>query len=92
MNYSLIFNTVKHLKCKQIAYQVLYRLIKPEYKFEKAPTCIPKSMMLSVFPCKGYCSSGNSFTFLNLSKNFDNWDDISNGPLWAYNLKGTSIN
>lgn len=86
MNYSLIFNTVKHLKCKQIAYQVLYRLIKPEYKFEKAPTCIPQSTMLSVFPCKGYCSSGNSFTFLNLSKNFDNWNDISNGPLWAYNL------
>lgn len=86
MNYSLIYNTVRHLKYKQIVYQVLYRLIKRRYKFEKAPAGILKSTMLSVFPCKGYCYSGNTFTFLNLSKNFDNWNDISNGPLWAYNL------
>lgn len=84
MNYKLLFHTIRHLRPKQVFYQLWYRFYKPSYQIIEAPVFqIPK---LQTAPIPRYRSlEGNVFTFLNLSHEFSGWNFTDNGMLWAYN-------
>lgn len=84
MTFSLLVNTLVHLRPKQVFYQLWYRLYKPSYQTVETPLfIIPK---LSSESCPRYrCLNGNVFTFLNLSHEFAGWNFTDNGMLWAYN-------
>lgn len=84
MNIILLFNTIIHLKPKQIYYQIKYRLCKAQYKqFD----CENYNQLNCIeFIPKYNCLFGNKFTFLNFSKEFISWNDTQYGMLWAYNL------
>ncbi|MGJ0308723.1 heparinase II/III domain-containing protein [Aliarcobacter cryaerophilus] len=92
--YIRLFNTIKYMKFTQIYYRIFYfvrnrfvRIIRIKYGFS-----IPSnSMELNLIDsCKYYSTYENrTFTFLNLSKKFDdkvNWNYNEYGKLWTYNL------
>lgn len=86
MNYGRLFRTVKHLKLKQVVYQVRNRLIKPAFKaYDSSSFEINASGFRTAPIVKYTCLTGNLFTFLNLSHEFSGWDFTENGMLWAYN-------
>lgn len=90
-----LFNTVRYLKAKQIYYRLYYTLskkiksaleIRPAYRIEVSGT--PLKLHKSVVPESSY-SGEKEFTFLNLSKRFENeidWNFPGYGKLWTYNL------
>lgn len=46
-----------------------------------------QNLVLCERPIPKYpCFDGNSFSFLNISSEFNGWSDMTNGALWAYNL------
>lgn len=84
MNYRLVFNTVSHLKTIQIWHQVRYRLSKAKYHHYDAPA--HRTISLVTAPIPRYKSlEENSFTFLNLSHRFTDWNFVDNGTLFTYN-------
>ena len=86
MNYRLLWNTVKHLKPKQVFYQVKYRLKKPSYKIYDGSRFKVQSSKLFTEPIEKWkCCNGDKFTFLNLEHQFAGWNFTGNGMLWAYN-------
>lgn len=85
MNLKLLIHTLRHLRLRQVCYQVRYRLQKPKYA-----ECL---MNRDVVRCelvewveKWACCDGDSMDFINIRDVFKGWDDRSNGMLWAYNL------
>lgn len=85
MNYGLLFRTVKHLKPTQVFYQVKYRLKKPAYVAQEAPTDGLVSRLKAEPIPKYKCLVGEKFSFLNLEHEFAGWNFTENGMLWAYN-------
>ncbi len=88
MNYGLLFRTVRHLRPRQIVFQVLYRLHKPRYKAYRFPLAAYENRAsgFKTEPIPRYdCCAGNRFTFLNLEREFAGWNFADNGMLWAYN-------
>lgn len=85
MNIKLILDTVVHLKAEQIAYQIRYRLAKPEFKAVKCPE-IASDIKFDGFIPKFECYNMGNFSFLNIEDKFNGWNDIRHGMLWAYNL------
>ncbi|MER2998498.1 alginate lyase family protein [Pontibacter populi] len=90
---SLLFNTVKHLKVKQIIYQVAYRVfkIKPLAAYKSSlPIKQPQFLSFSDFlPDATYATENGEFLFLNQKVSFKekiDWDYMGNGKLWNYNL------
>ncbi|MFB5944266.1 heparinase II/III domain-containing protein [Albibacterium profundi] len=90
----LLYSTIKHLKPVQIKYQVFYRLQRPqklgEYSTNYDPDLISPLKFNEVPPVYSALHDGNSFTFLNLSKEFNHgidWDFQEYGKLWNYNLQ-----
>jgi len=88
----LLFNTLKHLKGKQIFYQVWYRINKSKllsaYKEKGLYTTetLKFDDFLPAFPC---ADNQLGFTFLNLPVKFNSevdWSYMENGKLWNYNL------
>ncbi len=81
----MVLRTVRHLRPKQIVYQIRQRIVKPglgEYRIEREPEpcrCLP---FIPKYPSR----AGDTFTFLNRSSAFVSWNDTSKGMLWAYNL------
>ena len=91
---SLLFNTVRHLKAKQLQYQVYYRLRKPgalkAYKKFFSPEKLDYLLFKERPPVFKTACEDNSFTFLNLEVQFGsaiNWSYSRNGKLWNYNLQ-----
>ena len=90
----LLFDTVKHLKIKQMYYQLFYRImpVKQFKDYHFSGQLIPfKLSFQSVLPMSpNYLGEGN-FIFLNLEKTytFDNidWNENCYGKLWNYNLQ-----
>lgn len=89
-----LYNTVKHLKAKQIRYQIQYRLDKPKkltayeqhYKNEEAHFL----HFVVLPPVFASASENNNFEFLNLRVAFGNdidWGYSTHGKLWNYNLQ-----
>lgn len=87
MKLVLLYHTLRHLRLRQLVYQLWYRLYKPSYvPIEKHS--LASLSRLAPFPYKAgsYDASKHSFTFISLAGEFDDWQDTSRGMLWAYNL------
>ena len=85
MNFSLLFNTIKHLKLRQIVFQMLYRTIRPKIQIKQL-SGNPDPISLVRFISKIKCNNHVSFSFLNISDSFQGWNFAGHGPLWTYNL------
>jgi len=93
--YVRLFNTVKHLKLKQIYFRFLY-IIKNKifklvnYSCPPLTKCNNKELHLqnTIRPIESYIKN-NTFLFLNKIVVFENevdWNYSDNGKLWTYNL------
>ena len=85
MFFEQIWNTIKHLKGKQILFQALYRVYKPSYMIYATRGRLSHNSMKAVPIAREYSLSGHIFTFLNLSHEYAGWNFTGNGMLWAYN-------
>ncbi len=84
MNYGVLLRTLRHLKLKQILFQLKNRSITPKFVSLTAPTV---ANLTSARAIEKYNSlNGGTFTFINLNGKFNSWNDSSLGMLWTYNL------
>jgi len=93
--FILLFNTIKYLKFKQIYFRVLYFLRKKyriivgfKYFYVKESNMTPLELKESIENLYSDVED-KTFTFLNLSKKFENkidWNYKVYGKLWTYNL------
>lgn len=92
---TLLFNTIVHLRAKQIYYRLYYALGKTLRKvFAKSSamrlqskSCAVLKLTDSITLPQSY--SNNGFVFLNLSHSFEagiEWNYSGHGKLWTYNL------
>lgn len=85
---ALLYRTVRHLKMRQIIYQVKGRFLRPAYRlYPYMPDrCFIKMEVKPIY--KGFCldRKNRSLSFLNIERPFMGWGDTSQGMLWAYNL------
>lgn len=88
----LLLHTVKHLKLRQIYYQLYYlirnKFFKKEYSKELKTQIVPLRWNDQLCHSQSYAQD-NQFTFLNLSHEFKNnidWNYKVYGKLWTYNL------
>lgn len=84
MNYILLLHTVKHLKYRQIIYQIYRKVYKQPYKDLSAPVHDIPSLRTDPLK-KNKCIEGDIFTFLNLSSPFSGWNANKFGALWTNN-------
>ena len=82
--FLLFLHTLSRLKVRQLFYQVVYRLQKSKLVHKISIDGTPLSIVNSIY--KYRCFDSKRVTFLNLSSDFQNWNDTSHGMLWAYNL------
>jgi len=90
---ALLVNTVRHLKSRQVIYQVAYRLrkVKPLAAYRK-DNDVHRTQLLTfsdVLPALACADGQGTFDFLNQEIKFENevnWDDLRYGKLWNYNL------
>ena len=89
MKYSLLWNTVRHLRGRQFLFQLLYRLHKPKFKSCRLSSSAYEAAQrhhLHTPPIPKWRSyESEHFTFLNLKHEFAGWNFTGNGMLWAYN-------
>ena len=85
MNIPLFFRTIRHLKLKQVVYQLKNRIFPSKYVYYASPTC-NKLVMTSMPVSRPISLKGNQFSFLNLTQDFTDWNDVSLGTLYTYNL------
>lgn len=90
----LLFNTVRHLKAKQLQYQVFYRIRKPKSLAAYASPFTRERPHFLHFkhhpPVYDAARENNTFNFLNLEVKFGaeiDWTYSRNGKLWNYNLQ-----
>ena len=91
----LLFNTVKYLKAKQIYFRLFYfardryrKIFGFKYKFVKESHSTFLKLIDSI-ENKYSVENNKEFSFLNLSKSFENsidWNYSKYGKLWTYNL------
>ena len=74
MNLSLLLNTVKYLRARQIFYQIKKRFINPKFKEILCPTDI-RHIELRTIINKPNCLLDDRFTFLNIDSEFISWND-----------------
>ena len=89
---TLILNTVKYLKVKQIFYRLIYflksKLSKKKYQSDLKDFIEPIKWNNSIHKPTSYFGDFN-FNFLNIKKKFNdkiNWNEEEYGKLWTYNL------
>lgn len=88
---SLYWHTLRHLRLKQLAYQLFYRLRRPSLR-ALAPVSgrccfVPGQLVAAI--ARPVSLSQRTFTFLNQSQTFSasiDWDYAGYGKLWTYNL------
>ncbi|WP_223669258.1 alginate lyase family protein [Kangiella shandongensis] len=87
--FLLYYHTIKHLKLKQILFQLKYRLIKPKIKSCSRGKVLRRNLQLS-FPVRGKASWNSEYnaSFLNQTKlvNTEKKWDVNASALWLYNL------
>ncbi|PKV48790.1 heparinase II/III-like protein [Aquimarina sp. MAR_2010_214] len=88
----LLIHTVKHLKFKQVYYQVFYKVRNTFFKKDYAKKLVKEIEPLkwndSFFYQNSY-SKESAFTFLNITHKFEgeiDWNYQEFGKLWTYNL------
>lgn len=80
-----VIHTLKHLKPRQIGYQLYYRLHKTDFVKEEISDVI--SITIAYGVKKQISLIGKDiFNFLNIRFSPSSWNDSSKGMLWAYNL------
>ena len=104
----LYYNTLKHLRRKQIAYRLFYFVrsrwrkisgfsykksveenVRGTFKVPRTSSSSSSLFLENSVPAPFTYAPKNAFTFLNLSKQFDNeidWEFADYGKLWTYNL------
>jgi len=92
--FELIYSTVKYLKQKQLFYQIKYRLSKKSFIKGQFTNCTIGDTNIINFGKTGIPKDKyigyNTFTFLNLEKDFGpyiDWNFLGYGKLWNYNLE-----
>lgn len=85
MNVALLLHTVRHLRGRQVVYQVRWRLRRARMRFVAAPEVTAVGNLVPWIG-KAVCWKDGRFTFLNISDEFHGWGDARHGMLWAYNL------
>lgn len=88
MNWRLLFHTVRHLKARQLAYRIYYRVRGPRFRELPAPVARGE---LSSWPGASFYApateDGQTFSFLGQTSRFDgNWNNPEFPKLWLYNL------
>ena len=90
MNVLTYYHTVKHLRIKQMYYQIKYRISKRHKQKTDRVTILKKSgspLQLIKWITKDISLlSDRTFLFLNIEAPFYNWNDERNSKLWIYNL------
>ena len=85
MNIIRLYRTIKYLTPTQILFQIKNRVIRRRYCSQIAP--LHRKCELLQYPIPRYATLFNeNFTFLNIQQNFDGWNDVSQGNLYAYNI------
>jgi uncharacterized heparinase superfamily protein len=93
---SLLFHTIKYLKPTQVGYQIWYRMKNRSWRSANYDALLHTRLHrlpaapVNLFPAVGKYRSNHSFTFLNLSHQFDagiDWNWNGYGKLWNYNLQ-----
>ncbi len=85
INTLRLLRTVSHLRARQVAYRIRYRLFPVRYRMRAAPeTTAPLKMAEWIPKAESFRNGG--FEFLNIPDSFRSWTDASKGMLWAYNL------
>lgn len=87
----LLGQTIRHLKLRQVAYQMKYRLVKPPRQL-RPPEKIPFHPLVFTEepPVTRTWYGKGRFSFLNLEEDFGDdidWNYQSHGKLWNYNLQ-----
>lgn len=89
MDFSLYYNTLSHLKLKQLYYQVYYRF-KNKIKgrnIQCYPEKIGYALNITEYIVKPDSLQSNLFTFLNIKREFyGDWSNEYEVRLWMYNL------
>lgn len=96
--FIVVFNTLKHLKPKQLQYQLLYRIKKAknisEYRIKKKPSIVyTPEFIFNAVVSNSYLGK-NKFRFLNLEHDFGqeiDWKFSDYGALWNYNLQYLNV-
>ena len=88
----ILFHTIKYLKSIQIYYRLFYfvrnRFFKKSYEKQLSEVFFNVEWNDFILNFDTY-SGNNSFTFLNISKDFENkidWNFDEHGKLWSFNL------
>lgn len=85
MNLKLLIHTLRHLRLRQVCYQVRYRLQKPKFVAHRVTTDVVRCNVTKGVD-RYLCCEGEKLNFLNITDDFKGWTDTSKGMLWAYNL------
>lgn len=85
MNLKLLIHTLRHLRWRQVCYQVRYRLLKPKFVEHRMTADVVRCDVVEWVE-KYCCCDGKRLNFLNISDDFRGWSDTSKGMLWAYNV------
>ena len=87
MQTGRILRTVRHLRLRQLVYQVWYRIYRPRYVRTALPRGTVTGSRATVAPIpKPRSWDGQAFCFLNVRAEIADWNDSSRGMLWCYNL------
>lgn len=80
-----LLHTILKLKPKQIFYQLRRFVVKPKYARLSAP--IHEMPTMATAPVARYKGvEGDTFSFINLSYKFEDWNYVDKGALFTYNL------
>lgn len=85
MKATTFLSTVIRLKPEQILFRIIRHIHKPGFRLVERPDTVCFKHLTHPIP-KPVSLHEGVFTFLNVSSDFNAWDDDSHGPLWAYNL------
>ncbi|MEE0962078.1 MAG: alginate lyase family protein [Bacteroidales bacterium] len=85
MNTKLLIHTLRHLRLRQVCYQVRYRLLKPKFVAHRVTNAVVRCNVTKGVD-RYLCCEGEKLNFLNITDDFKGWPDTSKGMLWAYNL------
>ena len=85
MNLRLLIHTLRHLRLRQVCYQVRYRLQKPRFVAHRVTTDVVRCNVTKGVD-RYLCCEGEKLNFLNITDDFRGWTDTSKGKLWAYKL------
>ena len=86
MKFQLLANTLSHLKFRQMAYQLYYRLYKPKFKLYLYHNDVNSKNLEECISKYDSMKNESTFHFLNIKSSFISWNFTGNGMLWAYNL------